>query len=45
MREVVHMIMNGKGIAESCSDIVCTMKTWRCALKKRKPLLDHLVWR
>lgn len=45
MREVVHMIMNGKGIAESCSDVVCTMKTWRCALKKRKPILDHLVWR
>lgn len=37
MREVVHMVMNGKGLAESCSDVVCAMKSLRmCALEKSK---------
>lgn len=46
MREVVHMIMNGKGIAESCSNVVCSTKSLRMyALKKRKLILDHLIWR
>lgn len=46
VREIVPVIMNWKRIAEICSDTVCTMKSLRLyALKKRQPILDHVVWK
>lgn len=46
MREAVHVVMNGKGIAENSSDIVCAMKSLQMyTLKKRKCILDPVVWR
>jgi len=44
MRDVVHMTLNGKGIADSCSDVVCALKRARLyALKKRKSIVDHVL--
>lgn len=46
MRELGHVVMNGKGIAGSCSGTICAMKSLRLyVLKNRKPVLHHLVWR
>lgn len=46
VREVVNVVTNWKRIAEICSDTVCAMEGLRhCALKKRQPILGHVVWR